>query len=408
VPLVYDAHVMRRWLGLLGFCVGSLVVGTRPARAQSVYLQPGDIAVTCVRTSADGVDDLIQITPLVPLAASDAAHRIRYTDLEADEDGVFNEGENILTISVLGGAKNAGQPTMYPTTTLTGPDEQVFLFQGDLDEDTSVQPPGLLLWGFQMSSAGGWASTPTGEVSALPKALASASVAVATNGHTTFAYTGPTTGTRAGLQAAIADSNNWTGDASCLVGLTITEPSDGGTDGEGGITVEGGTDGAGSTGGETGDDAPRDSALSGDADGPAGDGGGDVASGADGAIAGAGGTSGSSGAGGTSGVAGASGAGGPSGVGGASETGGQSGLGGMAGVGGAAGTDGGLAVIDDGGAADGDALADAENDSRGGSASSGCNCSLRDRRGGSAAGAWWIAISALLVCRRRRRRVRHQ
>src|SRR5882757_8931722 len=116
---------MRRWLGLACFQVGSIglaVLHAGTAAAQSGYLDPGDIVVTCVNTKSTGIDsNFIQVIPLVNLPPlSDPQYRLQYTDLEADVSGVFDEDENILDIPLTGG-REAGQPTMYATNGLIGP-----------------------------------------------------------------------------------------------------------------------------------------------------------------------------------------------------------------------------------------------------------------------------------------------
>jgi hypothetical protein len=220
-----------RWLGLVGLAAAAWAVAPRSAAAQASYLQPGDVTVTCVDTSGTlPGTDLIQVTPLVALPSlTDPKYQIEYTDLEADANGVFYDFDENQSDIPLGGAKRAGEPTLYATSGLDAPDEQVFLFQGLLDDQSgSVSPP--LIWGFQMSTAGGWPSMITGEVSALPSSLQSANTGLKSNGYLKFAYTGPTTGTRAELQAAIGDPNNWTPNAPCPTGLTVIDSTDGGTD----------------------------------------------------------------------------------------------------------------------------------------------------------------------------------
>jgi hypothetical protein len=222
------------WIALT--ITGAGVLVSEAASAQTQFLQPGDIAVTCVDTSGVGiVPDQVQITPLVSLPAlTDPTYQIQYSDREANAAGTFNtNNENALAVA-LDGAHAAGVPFLYLASGLVAPDEQVFLFQGALVERSGILSTGTLLWGFQMSTAGGWATVRTDNLSELPTVLASASVALTTNGNTKFAYTGPTTGTRDELQAKIANPDNWTSGVACPGGFTVIGSTDGGTDGDAG------------------------------------------------------------------------------------------------------------------------------------------------------------------------------
>ena len=417
-----------RWLGTIGLVAGCLVVGGRSARAQSGYLQPGDVAVTCVDTSGTGFgNDLIQVTPLVPLPAlTDPRYRLQYTDLEADVDGTFYDfDENYLDIP-LGGAKRAGEPTRYAASALDNPPEQVFLFQGVFNEDTPIPSPGVMLWGFQVSAAGGWAAAPANNLSALPRSLVLASVGVKSKGGTAFAYTGPTTGSRLQLQAAIANPDNWTADAPCPDGLTVTDFN---ADGIGGSSGAGGDAGDGADGAID----ERVDAHPADADGSVGDDSSDAPG--TGGVAGTGGTSGAGGVGDSGGTVGAGGwigtggtvgTGGVGGAGGSSESGGVSGAAGGTGAGGAPGADGAAAAAVAADAADagapgpGVAEGDLEppdahvvsNGSGGGDGgggadriksrtNSGCSCSAGAEPGASATTWLWLVLALSLLARKR-------
>jgi hypothetical protein len=394
---------MMRWLGIVGLVASGCAMGTPSAWAQSGYLQPGDVAVTCVDTSGtEARSDLIQVTPLVPLPAlTDPRYRLQYTDLEADEDGTFYDfDENYLDIP-LGGAKRAGESTWYYASALDNLPEQVFLFQGVFNEDTPIPSPGVMLWGFQVSTSGGWATAPANNLSALPRSLVLASVGVKSNGGTAFAYTGPTTGSRLQLQAAIANPDNWTVGASCPAGLTVTDFIVGGT---------GGSSGAGNDAGDGGVDESVD-AHSADADGPVDDDGSDAPRGAGGGT----GTGGTRGAGGVVGTGGTIGAGGSIGVGGAVGTGGT-------GAGGMPGADGAIGDVAAGGApgpsvAEGDlespdahVVLDGSGDREGGAdriksrTTSGCSCSFGAQPGLSSITGSWLAIVIVHLARRRRGR----
>jgi MYXO-CTERM domain-containing protein len=405
---------------------GAAVMARRPAAAQTAYLNSGDVAVTCVDTSgtdAPNSHDKIQLMPLVPLPVlTDENYRIQYTDMEADTDGNFSNDENVSGLEINGGQR-AGEPvTDDKVDGLNTPNDQVFLFQGYIDELGAVNW-GNLLWGFQISTDGGWASTPTSDVSALPTVLAQASVALKTNGNTVFAYTGPLIGTRAYLQAAIANPANWTGGATCPPALTVTEPDDGGTDrgpdGEGG----GGTDaadGGGQT--DTGDAANQNDAdasamgAGGTAAGGMGAGGMDAGGMGTGGM-GAGGASGSGGPQGAGGAIADAGAGDAAGTGGmpapvdASGAGGATGTGGKTGLVAAAGASGTSGAPDagDAGGVPGDGQ-DAGAESPDGSIRvivnpGGCGCGMASVRGDSSkVGVVVLVMLAALLLRSRARR----
>jgi MYXO-CTERM domain-containing protein len=384
---------MRCWLGVL---VSSIVWGLAPrvALAQSAYLQPGDVAVTCVDTTGTAFNsDHIQITPLIALpAVTDYHYRLEYTAYEADHDGVFDEelAQNADYVDP-GAAIAAGQPVSFTVSGLKGPNEQVFLFQGFLDDSTGMLSPGVLIWGFQISLAGGWAAAPMDGVSALPTSVMSASVGLQATGDAVFAYVGPTTGTRAALQAAIADPTNWMAGAACPTGFVVTDGSGGGVTDAGSDASDGGGDL------KDGDVAQIDAWDGGD-------------SGADQTMVidsgnGAGGVAGS---GGSSGTGGTTGTGGSADAGSTTGTGGVPDAGGLLGTGGAVGTGGKTGTMDAGSGGSSDAMVDAQSsDVRidvtkpGG----GCNCAVSGSgAGGPAASPGLAALLGLLWWRRRRNR----
>ncbi|HET6149547.1 MAG TPA: MYXO-CTERM sorting domain-containing protein [Polyangia bacterium] len=393
-------------------------MGTPSAWAQSGYLQPGDVAVTCVDTSLKDGRNHIQVTSLVPLPApTDGLYEINYTDMVADGDGYFpdfNGNQDVISMD----AWLAGEAKTIAVDGLFAPDEQVFLFQGALEESPDTRSP-RLLWGFQMSAAGGWAATVMDHVSELPRSLAGANVAVKSNGHLSFAYAGPRTGTRAELQAAIADFHNWTADADCPAELTIQEA--GGTGGSTGNAGDAATDAEHPGAGDGGSDGPGSESGTAGAGGSggAGTGTGDGAGGAmgTGGVVGMGGVTGTGGVVGTDGgddtaaTGGARGAGGAGGVvmadagiGGRSAEGGSSGIGGAPGAGGA---DGGIDAYDVGAA---DVDADLTRDASDASPArrmpvdpSGCGCSVNEARSAAWIGVVWFGLSLSLLARRRRR-----
>ena len=394
---------MRRWLGFLVLSVGFWSLASRAAFAQSRYLQPGDVAVTCVDTTGIGFNhDRIQVTPLVALpAVTDFHYRLEYTNYEADQSGVFDEeiAQNVDYVD-LGGARAAGETVPDLVSGLVGPNEQVFLFQGFLDDSTGMLSPGVLLWGFQMSLDGRWAAAPMDGVSALPTSLAFASVAVMSAGDAVFAYVGPTMGTRADLQAAIADPTNWMAGAACPTEFVVTDGADGGVTDAGSDATDARLD--------VGDDfAEGDVAETDGRDG--GDSGVDQTASTDA----------ENGAGGVTGSGGVSGAGGAAGAGGIADAGSATGTGGLMGTGGVTGGDGGAAggktgVTDGGLGGSPDAIVDAQSpderiDVRALAvmrvSDSGCNCTVSGSRAcGPAASLGFAALLGLLWRRRRNRR----
>jgi hypothetical protein len=391
---------MRRRLGFLVLSIGVCSLAPRAALAQSGYLQPGDVAVTCVDTTGTGTDqDRLQITPLVALpAVTNTADQIWYTDLEADQSGIFYDFDENWDPVDIGGAKAAGEPVFDVVSGLIGPNEQVFLFQGYLDDSSGMLSPGVLLWGFQMSTDGGWGASPMDDVSALPTSLAFASVAVKSTGDGLWAYVGPTTGTRAALQAAIADPTNWMAGASCPTGFVVTDGADGGaTDGKSDVS-------------DAGMDANVDIAAGDVEEIDARDGGDSVLDQTTVIDA-------QNGAGGVSGSSGFSGAGGMSGTGGNADAGIIMGLGGVMGTGGlmssggAGGATGGMTGSTDAGIGgspdamvDGQAL-DATIDAKLSvmrPISPGCNCAVSDSGAyGSASSLGFVSLLGLIWRRRR-------
>jgi MYXO-CTERM domain-containing protein len=396
---------MRRWLGFLVLSIGFCSLAPREAVAQSGYLQPGDVAVTCVDTTGQDFNtDRIQITPLIALpAVTNLDYRLEYTAYEADQSGDFDlENPQNTDYIDLGGARAAGESVLDVLSGhLTGPNEQVFLFQGFLDDSagagTVALSPGVLLWGFQMSLDGGWASTPGDGVSALPTVLASASTAVKSTGDAVWAYVGPTTGTRAVLQVAIGDPTNWMVGATCPTGFVVTDGADGGGVGDASHDVF-----------DAGADARGDTAASDVAEIDARDGG---DSGVDQVTL----IDAGSGAGGISGAGGASGAGGTTGTGGVVDAGSSTGAGGIMGIGGAGGAAGGMTGSADAGTGgSADAMVDAQALDASVDAklsvmppiSSGCNCAVSNSGApGPAASLGFLTLLGLLRRRRRNRRL---
>ncbi len=388
---------MRRWLGFLVLSIGFCSLAPRAALAQSGYLQPGDVAVTCVDTTGtDSGTDSFRITPLIALSAlTNPDYQLEFTAYEADQSGVFDEEIAQDTDYIdLGGARAAGEVVVDVVSGhLMGPNEQVFLFQGFLDDFTGIVSPGVLLWGFQMSPDGGWASMPRDGVSALPTVLASDSTAVKSTGRAVWAYVGPTTGTRAVLQAAIGDPANWMAGAACPTGFVVTDGADGGAGDAGSDAVDASVDAGSDT--AAGDVAVIDARDGGD-------------SGVDQIAA----VDAGSGAGGVSGTGGASGAGGMIGTGGIADAGIMTGAGGIMGTGGTGGAAGGMAGSADAGI--GGSL-DAKLDAQALDASvdaklmmtapkPGCNCAVSDSGARGPATSLGLAILLGLLLRRRRNR----
>ena len=244
---------------------------TQKLSALTTGLQPGDVAVTCMFTT----NDQLQIVPLVSL---DVGSDVKYTDREANAAGQFNTGENVDVVYPINSPNDAS--TIIPAGTVLpfGPTsvqpsfpgglgdgtEQVFLYQGLIATVDGGAPSDQLLWGMQVSPGGIWVATrdDTNNLSELPTVLTGFNVSLASGTSTNYAYdsTKGTSGTKAQLQAKIANPANWVqGTAAapitCPTGFTvIPDPTDagGGTDsaGQGGAGGAGGSDGgiAGMTG----------------------------------------------------------------------------------------------------------------------------------------------------------------
>ena len=289
--------------------------------AATTGLQPGDVAITCfdsldtsgtAGTSGGLGKQMIQIFTLVPLPG---ARDIRWTDREATTDGTFNTGEIVdVDTGILNAPAGSGWDIIGAPLDLDDPNESVFIYEGTVPAGGGTVSGGSLLWGISVTTAGSWAAGPgpTGENSALPTVLANANVALDEDTPSKaqhFAYTGPTSGTKAALQAAIANPANWTrGGTTCLTtGLTVTDAPDGGFVGAGGAGGATGTAGAGGTAGTTG------TAGTAGTTGTAGTVGAAGTTGAAGTgVSGGAGTTGAGGRGGTTGAAGSGGRGGTS------------------------------------------------------------------------------------------------
>jgi MYXO-CTERM domain-containing protein len=167
-------------------------------------------------------------------------------------------GQEILFVPN-GGAPGSGGISNGP--------EQLFLYQGSIQADASSFG---FVWGMQISNPAGWGTTADGgtlgnNISALPSALTGANIALLSANPTLWAYTGPTSGTKAQLLAALQTASNWSGPSTggdggapvCPGNFTvIPDVVDSGSDV---ATGTGGTDGgATGIGGMTGTDAALD------------------------------------------------------------------------------------------------------------------------------------------------------
>jgi MYXO-CTERM domain-containing protein len=255
-------------------------------------LQPGDVAVTCVNSTTDEVQ-------IVSLVAIDSGSDLKFSDNEWSGTGWVDLNETTdYAIPVPGAGVTAGEELLFVpgggakgTGGISNGPEQLFIYQGSIQPDASSFG---FVWGMQISNPAGWGTTADGgtlgnNISALPSALTGANIALVSANPTFWAYTGPMSGTKAQLLAALQTPSNWTGPGAnadggapnCPGNLTVipdvvdsgsdlatgTGGSDGGSTGTGGMTGGGdsGTgpdaavDAGGGTGGMTGNDSGADS-----------------------------------------------------------------------------------------------------------------------------------------------------
>jgi MYXO-CTERM domain-containing protein len=236
----------------------------RTTGAATAGLVAGDVAITCINTAGT---DFLQVTPLVPI---DNDSVLKFTDREASAGGDFNSDNENINVPVVVNPTDAGAavipagtPIKFNTNGLGNPTETVFIYQGTISAavDAGAVTGGQLLWGFQMSPGGIWVATrdDAADLSALPTVLGGHATTVnSTNNLVSFFYDttkGGISGTKAQLQAAIANPANWTGSTApatlCPGVLTVLpDATDAATDAP--VGADAGTGGASGADGGTG------------------------------------------------------------------------------------------------------------------------------------------------------------
>jgi hypothetical protein len=164
-------------------------------------LQAGDIALIGMYTDAPDK------TAFVALVDLPAGTTIGITDEGWKSTGGFRSGESHVTWTAPAGGVPAGTVINVSMSDLSNSGDQVIVYAGSASSPTPL---------FAVNDDGSsWQSDATGNnTSALPTGLTNATSAVALSEKDNFAYTGPTSGTKAVLLAAIANKANWTGSDS--------------------------------------------------------------------------------------------------------------------------------------------------------------------------------------------------
>lgn len=176
-------------------------------------LNPGDIGF--VQYNADGTDD-IAFVALVDIAAGE---EIRFTDNGwlGDNSG-FRPNEGVITWTAPASGIAAGTVvtlTTAPSASAGTVSETADLnFSGSGDQIIAYQDNGTITPIAALNNDGAGifqADATSSNTSALPQGLMLGTSAVALTEIDNAVYTGPTTGDRATLQAALFDAANWTG-----------------------------------------------------------------------------------------------------------------------------------------------------------------------------------------------------
>lgn len=164
-------------------------------------LQPGDLAIIGIHSDAPDK------TAFVALVDVPAGTTLGITDEGWKSTGGFRSGESHLSWTAPAGGITAGTVINLSLSDLSNSGDQITLYEGSASSPTPL---------FAVNDDGSsWASNATSSNnSALPAGLSNGATAVALNEKDNYAYTGPTTGTKAELLAAIANKANWTGNDS--------------------------------------------------------------------------------------------------------------------------------------------------------------------------------------------------
>jgi uncharacterized protein len=181
----------------------------------------GDIALV-----GAGADTGVKSFAFVLLVDVAEGTVISFTDNGWLAAGGFRSGEGVVTYTVPAGGLTAG--TVITISGLTGSlnpstsGDQITVFQGDI-----TSPTILFSVDFADSNSAYAGDATNTNTSAVPTGLTFGENALAF-GADNVAYTGPTTGTRAEILAAIADETNWTEDNAAGVaypaGFTLSAP----------------------------------------------------------------------------------------------------------------------------------------------------------------------------------------
>ncbi|AXQ29503.1 DUF3616 domain-containing protein [Solimonas sp. K1W22B-7] len=171
-------------------------IASVPALASA--LQPGDVAVIGIYSDAPDK------TAFVALVDLPAGTTLGITDEGWKSTGGFRSGENHVSWTAPTGGVAAGSVINFNMSDVSNSGDQITVYSGSAASPTPL---------FAVNDDGSsWASNASSNNnSALPAGLSNGATAVALNEKDNYAYTGPTSGTKAVLLAAIANKANWTG-----------------------------------------------------------------------------------------------------------------------------------------------------------------------------------------------------
>jgi hypothetical protein len=182
--------------------------------------QPGDIAI--IGLYSDAPDKIA----FVALADIPGGTSINFTDEGWKASGGFLSGENVLTWTAPTGGVAAGTVVSLDFSGISNDGDQIIAFAGAYGSPTPLLAVNDEGTAWQSDALDNYTS-------ALPAGLTNGSTAVALNELDNYAYSGPTSGTKAELLAAIADKSQWTGSNSNFplwpTAFTVTDASTGGT-----------------------------------------------------------------------------------------------------------------------------------------------------------------------------------
>lgn len=182
-------------------CYPLLFAATAAFPGLASALQAGDVAVIGIYSDAPDK------TAFVALVDLPAGTTIGITDEGWKSSGGFRAGENHVSWTAPASGVSAGTVVSINMSDVSNSGDQITLYTG-----TAASPTPLFAVNDDGSS---WASNATSNNnSALPTGLSNGATAVALNEKDNFAYTGPSSGSKDVLLAAIANKANWTGSDS--------------------------------------------------------------------------------------------------------------------------------------------------------------------------------------------------